>query len=183
MKVILLGQSGVGKTALLRRYADGLFDPGGGGTVGADCRVVTIGDRKVQFWDTAGQERYRTLIKAYYRGSQACLVVFDVTRPETFEHVPYWISAVREYEPDVRVVLVANKCDAPGRAVRESDGRAFAERSGARYFEASARDRIGVRGCFEACVVTVPVPEPMQVQHDYVRLRQEDEPPDSCGCA
>ena len=180
MKAIILGESGVGKSSLLHSYFGEQY--GGGSTVGGDCRVAHMGDVHVQFWDTAGQERFRTIIKAYYRGTDVAFLVFDMTNPRTFEEMPNWIQRVREYEPDCRLVLVGNKCDAQGRAVRHTDAAEFAFKCGATYFETSATQFTGVRSCFESILRDdAPSARTKPRPHaDYVNLNRTSANETSC---
>ena len=116
IKLIIVGDSGVGKSNLLMRFADDHFETNSQSTIGVDFKtcVTAVGGRKVRLlcWDTAGQERYRTITSNYYRGADAALFVYDCTRPETVENLPKWIAAVREHcGENLPSLFVANKAD------------------------------------------------------------------------
>jgi len=96
---------------------------------------------KLQLWDTAGQERFRTITSSYYRGSQGVIVMFDLTKEDTFKNVIKWLAELERYAAeDVRRILVGNKCDLPNRAVAAKDALELAERLGLEYIETSAKD-------------------------------------------
>merc|ERR1719277_56930 len=104
-KICIIGQSGVGKTSILRRFIDDEFEDKQMSTIGVDFKVkyVDIGGKKVKlaFWDTAGQERFKTLTSSYYRGAQGIIFVYDVSEPETFENVRQWIQEADSYNKNV----------------------------------------------------------------------------------
>ena len=114
--MLLIGNSGVGKSCLLLRYAENQFNENFFNTIGVDFKIknLKLEDQviKLQIWDTAGQERFRTLTASYYRGAQGIIIVYDVTDRETFENVRTWIAETEKYsQPNVQKILVGNKCD------------------------------------------------------------------------
>jgi small GTP-binding protein len=116
VKIVLIGDSGVGKSNLLLRYLKNEFVWDSKATVGVEfgSKKFKIENHnvKAQIWDTAGQERYRSITNAYYKGSKGALVVYDISRKVTFENVDKWISDLRKNsDPDVMIILVGNKCD------------------------------------------------------------------------
>eukprot|EP00766_Chilomastix_caulleryi_P005557 gnl/Chilomastix_caulleri/711.p1 GENE.gnl/Chilomastix_caulleri/711~~gnl/Chilomastix_caulleri/711.p1 ORF type:complete len:224 (+),score=61.81 gnl/Chilomastix_caulleri/711:51-722(+) len=145
-KVVLIGDSGVGKSNLLSRFTKGEFIPDSKSTIGVEfaTRTVSVGDKtiKAQIWDTAGQERYRAITNAYYRGALGALLVYDITKAATFQNCSRWLSELREYaDASTVVVLVGNKCDLSHlRAVDRSDATAFAKKHRLTLMEASALD-------------------------------------------
>lgn len=119
---MLIGDTGVGKSCLLLRFADDTFTDSYISTIGVDFRFRTLKVEKksvkLQIWDTAGQERYRTITSAYYRGADGIIMVFDVTSEESFGHVNEWFNEVNRYAAeDTCKLLVGNKCDRPDRVV------------------------------------------------------------------
>eukprot|EP01083_Nonionella_stella_P151319 483325_1 len=115
-KTVLIGDSGVGKSCLLLRFADDSFTDSYISTIGVDFRFRTVSiDKKtvkLQIWDTAGQERFRTITSAYYRGAHGIIMVYDVTNPESFEHVEDWLTEVnRHASENTMKLLVGNKAD------------------------------------------------------------------------
>nr|XP_023408177.1 ras-related protein Rab-3D isoform X2 [Loxodonta africana] len=132
-KLLLIGNSSVGKTSFLFRYADDSFTPAFVSTVGIDFKVKTVyrHDKriKLQIWDTAGQERYRTITTAYYRGAMGFLLMYDVANQESFAAVQDWATQIKTYSWDnAQVLLVGNKCDLEDeRVVPTEDGRRLAD--------------------------------------------------------
>ena len=121
-KLILVGDSGVGKTNILNRYTKDEFSFDSKTTIGVEfgSRIYNIKDHniKVQIWDTAGQERYRSITNAYYKGSKGAIIVFDVSRRETFDHVERWHEdIVKNGDKDICLILIGNKCDLETRDV------------------------------------------------------------------
>lgn len=114
--VVLIGDSGVGKSNLLLRFTKNDFLPESKSTIGVEfaTRTLPIEGKtiKAQIWDTAGQERYRAITSAYYRGAVGALIVYDITKKNTFDNVETWLRELRQYaEQDIVVILVGNKCD------------------------------------------------------------------------
>uniref|UniRef100_A0A663EBJ3 Ras-related protein Rab-3 n=1 Tax=Aquila chrysaetos chrysaetos TaxID=223781 RepID=A0A663EBJ3_AQUCH len=157
-KILIIGNSSVGKTSFLFRYADDSFTPAFVSTVGIDFKVKTIyrNDKriKLQIWDTAGQERYRTITTAYYRGAMGFILMYDITNEESFNAVQDWSTQIKTYSWDnAQVLLVGNKCDMEDeRVVSSEKGRQLAEHLGFEFFEASAKDNINVKQTFERLV-------------------------------
>ncbi|KAH9258766.1 hypothetical protein BASA81_002830 [Batrachochytrium salamandrivorans] len=139
-----VGDSGVGKSCLLLRFTNNEYMPTET-TIGIEfgSQVVKIQDKKVklQIWDTAGQESFRSISRAYYRGAIGCLLVFDITRRDTFLHLMSWLDDVHQHGNDkVLTILVANKCDLEAqRQVSKEEGEAFAHKHGLLYLETSAK--------------------------------------------
>ncbi|KAF7665486.1 hypothetical protein LDENG_00141300 [Lucifuga dentata] len=157
-KILIIGNSSVGKTSFLFRYADDSFTPAFVSTVGIDFKVKTIyrNDKriKLQIWDTAGQERYRTITTAYYRGAMGFILMYDITNEESFNAVQDWSTQIKTYSWDnAQVLLVGNKCDMEDeRVVATERGRQLSEQLGFEHFETSAKDNINVKQTFERLV-------------------------------
>ena len=153
-KILMIGESGVGKSALLARFVDGNFEPNFISTIGVDFKIhyMRVGqqDIKLQVWDTAGQERFRTITYAYYRGAMGVLVVYDVTNEQSFLSIRNWMQNIDQYAPEgVQRVLIGNKCDMSARKVVEySTGKALADEYNVRFFETSAKSVINVDEAF-----------------------------------
>jgi len=168
-RVILIGDSTVGKSSLLRRFTDETFAEVSDPTVGVDffAKLVKMSDGtaiKLQLWDTAGQERFRSITKSYYRNSVGVLVVYDICNRESFSHVPTWMSeAKRHIEPHKAVfVLVGCKYDIAKndktgnvREVSIEEAREFAETNGIHHFETSARTGLNVDEVFSCLSQTI----------------------------
>ncbi|XP_054718637.1 ras-related protein Rab-37-like isoform X2 [Uloborus diversus] len=156
-KVMLVGDSGVGKTCLLVRYKDGAFLSGVFiSTVGIDYRnkVVNVDDTKVklQIWDTAGQERFRSVTHAYYRDAHALLLLYDVTNKSSFDNTRAWLGEINEYaQDDVVIMLIGNKADSSAdRQVMYEDGERLAKEYGVAFMETSAKTGTNVELAFMA---------------------------------
>lgn len=154
VKVVLLGQSAVGKTCIVSYLINGKFDETASPTLGASyaSKTIDVDGKKVslQIWDTAGQERFRVLAPMYYRGAQAAILCYSIIDEATFTEIDYWASNLKENAgPDVELFLVGNKCDLEkDRAVSEDKGNAKASSIGAQFFETSALTGSGIEDLF-----------------------------------
>uniref|UniRef100_A0A4W5KWE5 Ras-related protein Rab-15 n=1 Tax=Hucho hucho TaxID=62062 RepID=A0A4W5KWE5_9TELE len=143
-RLLLLGDSGVGKTCLLCRFTDNEFHPSHISTIGVDFKMKTLeidGIKvRIQIWDTAGQERYQTITKQYYRRAQGIFLVYDITSERSFQHIMKWASDVDEYAPDnIQKILIGNKSDEEEkRQVATEQGNKLAKNYGMDFFETSA---------------------------------------------
>ena len=143
LKVLLIGDAGVGKSSIMMRFTDDTFDDQLQSTIGVDFKVKTLQRRsrniKVTIWDTAGQERFRTLTSSYYRGAHGIILCYDVTREETFENLDQWLKEVQVYCPQegkkIVKLLVGNKVDLPQREVSKDDGVRWARAHGMLFIE------------------------------------------------
>jgi len=154
-KLLIIGDSGVGKSSLLVRFADNTFTGNYITTIGVDFKIRTIelhGERvKLQIWDTAGQERFRTITSTYYRGTHGVIVVYDVTSGESFANVKRWLHEIEQNCDVVNRILVGNKNDDPDRkVVLTEDARRFSDQMGIQLFETSAKDNLNVEEMFRA---------------------------------
>ncbi|KAG6509037.1 ras-related protein RABA1f-like [Zingiber officinale] len=149
-KVVLIGDSGVGKSNLLSRFTRNEFSLESKATIGVEfaTRSIRVEDKviKAQIWDTAGQERYRAITSAYYRGAVGALLVYDVTRHITFENVERWLKELRDHtESNIVIMLVGNKADLRHlRAVSTDDAKTFAENENTFFMETSALESTNV---------------------------------------
>ena len=154
IKLLMIGDSGVGKTCLLLRYANDSYSPTFITTIGIDFKIKNIqlgGKRvKLQIWDTAGQERFRTITTSYFKGAQGILLVYDVTDRKTFQAIGNWISQIKSHaDVNVNRVLIGNKCDmVEERAVSTSEGEALAREYNMEFYETSAKQDIAVEKGF-----------------------------------
>eukprot|EP00386_Alphamonas_edax_P010414 GDKI01033658.1.p1 GENE.GDKI01033658.1~~GDKI01033658.1.p1 ORF type:complete len:212 (+),score=41.67 GDKI01033658.1:51-686(+) len=157
IKLLLIGDSGVGKSCLLMRFSDDLFTPSHISTIGIDFKIKQIeldGKRvKLQIWDTAGQERFRTITQAYYRNAMGILLVYDVTSAESFQNIRNWIRQIETHATQgVQKILVGNKADMDekSRAVDSRRAQELAAEYGIPFVETSAKSGQNVRQSFEA---------------------------------
>jgi len=153
-KVVVIGDSGVGKSNLLSRFTRNEFNLESKSTIGVEfaTRSVTIEGKtiKAQIWDTAGQERYRAITSAYYRGAVGALVVYDITKEATFENVQKWLAELRENATaDITMMLIGNKTDlASARVTSTEQGKELATAEGISFMEASAMNANNVEASF-----------------------------------
>ncbi|KAH9418797.1 hypothetical protein DERP_004123 [Dermatophagoides pteronyssinus] len=161
-KILLLGDSNVGKTCIVQRFCDDSFIDGYISTIGIDFKQKMIkldddnddGDEnliKLQLWDTAGQERFRALTTAYYRGAMGIIVVYDVTNLESFQHVQYWFKNIDENaSPQVIKILVANKCDLDQnyQIVDHEQAKQLAKRLDVPFYECSCKNNLNIQNLF-----------------------------------
>ena len=153
-KVLLIGNSGVGKSLLLLRFADDVFSENFMPTIGVDFKIRTIEvdgkTIKLQIWDTAGQERFKTITSSYYKGAHGIIVTYDVTDKESFKAIDNWMSEVEKHASDnVSKILVGNKCDLEeSRQVSTDEGKELAEHFGIKFLETSAKQSNNVEEAF-----------------------------------
>lgn len=152
-KLVLIGDSGVGKSCLLLRFADNAFTDSYISTIGVDFRFRTVkvegNTVKLQIWDTAGQERFRTITSAYYRGADGIIMVYDVTCQNSFNHVADWLTEVNRFaSAGTCKLLVGNKSDKEDRTVSSEDARAYAEKLKIPFLETSAKNAENVETAF-----------------------------------
>ncbi|CAN6483521.1 unnamed protein product [Victoria cruziana] len=154
-KLVLVGDSGVGKSNILSRFTRNEFSLDSKSTIGVEFATRTIQvDGKVikaQIWDTAGQERYRAITSAYYRGAVGALLVYDITKPSTFENVGRWLKELREHaDANIVIMLIGNKSDLHHlRAVSTEDGQNYSQKEVLSFLETSALDATNVDKAFQ----------------------------------
>ena len=160
-KVVLIGDTSVGKTNILSKYLSNEFDPDSKATVGVEfgTRDFKIENNtvKVQIWDTAGQERYRSITNAYYKGAKGSLLVYDITNPKTFENVDKWLSDLKtNAEEKISVVLVGNKTDLESeRKITVEQGKEKAELFKLAFIETSALNGNNIEKAFNELISDV----------------------------
>jgi len=160
-KVVLIGDSGVGKSNLLSRFTRNEFNLESKSTIGVEFATKSIQTEgkviKAQIWDTAGQERYRAITSAYYRGAVGALLVYDISKHASFENVERWLKELRDHaEANIVVMLVGNKSDLRHlRAVRTEEAMTFAEQHNLAFIETSALDSSGVETAFSRILTEI----------------------------
>ena len=163
-KVLLLGDSSVGKTCFLMKYTDKTFQDIHMSTIGLDYRLKTMtlksGKKvKLQIWDTAGQDRYRSITKNYYKGANGIILIYDITNSETYDNVENWISQIKEESsPNVIIYIVGNKIDMENeRKVTTEEGKKIADDYKLPFIETSAKSDININETFEDLVERIDV--------------------------
>ena len=199
LKIIVVGDRGVGKTALLYRYSDNKFTTDQISTIGVDFKSkdITIEGQqiKLQIWDTAGQEKFRSLTQNYYKGAHGAFVVFAVNEVDSFDQIKYWVDALKEKEPLINIILLGNKIDLP-RNINREDAENKAKENNIRYFEVSAKSGANINEAFECLATDVykrlnstPATEPTSTNTNTNTVvlndaNSSDTQPDKkkCGC-
>ncbi|KAL5262979.1 hypothetical protein ACHWQZ_G008404 [Mnemiopsis leidyi] len=153
-KYIIIGDTGVGKSCLLLQFTDKRFQPVHDLTIGVEfgARMVSIEGKqiKLQIWDTAGQESFRSITRSYYRGAAGALLVYDITRRDTFDHLASWLEDARQHSSSNMVImLIGNKSDLESsRQVSKEEGEQFAKEHGLIFMETSAKTADNVEEAF-----------------------------------
>ncbi|KAH0786171.1 small GTP-binding protein [Histomonas meleagridis] len=192
LKIVVVGDSGVGKTCYLLRYVRNQYDPAMQPTLGVEflTKIIETSQNKIQLqlWDTAGQELFRSVTKGYYRGSSGAFLVFDITKQDSFKNIERWLFDVKEVaRPDVVTILIGNKSDLEEkRKVTREEAEAFAKLHQMPYFETSAKEGDNIDEPMKKCVemiekyVTEGVYDP--TPESEVSQVLHTEPDDSCPC-
>ncbi|KAL3508934.1 hypothetical protein ACH5RR_028335 [Cinchona calisaya] len=160
-KYIIIGDTGVGKSCLLLQFTDKRFQPVHDLTIGVEfgARMITIDNKpiKLQIWDTAGQESFRSITRSYYRGAAGALLVYDITRRETFNHLASWLEDARQHaNANMTIMMIGNKCDlSHRRAVSTEEGEQFAKEHGLIFMECSAKTAQNVEEAFISTAATI----------------------------
>jgi len=153
-KLLLIGDSGVGKTCILFRFSEDAFNTTFISTIGIDFKIKTIELRgkkiKLQIWDTAGQERFHTITTSYYRGAMGIMLVYDITNAKSFDNIAKWLRNIDEHaNEDVERMILGNKCDMDDkRVISKERGESIAREHSVRFLETSAKTNINVETAF-----------------------------------
>ena len=154
LKVVIVGDSGVGKSNLIKRFTTNEFNVNSKATVGVEflSKSYKINDKifKIEMWDTAGQERYKSITAAYYKGAKGALIVYDTTSEKTFENVDKWLSEIKEQtNKDIKLIIVGNKIDLKDKKVISTEqAKTKAKELGIPLMETSAKDATNVKEAF-----------------------------------
>lgn len=171
-KIIIIGDSGVGKSNILSMYLRNEFKQDSKSTVGVEfgAKKLTINNTtiKAQIWDTAGQERYRSITSTYYKGSKGCFIVYDITQNSTFESVDRWYNEMKKTaDPNISIILVGNKCDLDSqRQVSKEAGEEKAKTLNMPFFETSALANIQIEKVFNSMIE--------DIHEKYSKLQKND---------
>ena len=157
LKLLLLGDSSVGKTSILLKYISNKFDDSSISTVGVDYmdKIIDYNKFKIklQIWDTSGEEKFRTITKNFYRNADGLLVVFDLTKKESYDHIRSWINEAKENNDKLKTILIGNKLDLKDERIVAIDvAKQFAEKNNLKYIETSAKDGTNINESFQAII-------------------------------
>ncbi|KAJ3430930.1 ras-related protein rab-5c [Anaeramoeba flamelloides] len=188
-KIVLLGESGVGKTSIVLRFTTNRFNPSVTPTIGAafSNETIKVGETLVnlQIWDTAGEERYNSLTPLYYRGSHGALIVYDITKEESFECAKKWVDEIRmQGSPNTKIILVGNKNDLSIRKVPKETVINYAKKNDLLFGETSAKTGIGIHEVFVDIVKTLvnSVGSVVFNKKSNIELTEEGEKEKGGGC-
>ena len=188
-QILILGDSSVGKTSILSRYTSGTFKDEYISTVGLDysSKEELINNKKihVKLWDTAGQERYKALTQSYFKNAEGVMIVYDITRTESFDNLKYWISSIKSNMENkniiIPIIIVGNKLDmTDSREITEEVASKFAKENNYNYFETSAKTGQGVDKAIRDLVTQIlnqnndKVDEQKEFRKDSVQIKEND---------
>lgn len=192
IKLLMIGDSGVGKSCLLLRFSDDSFTTSFITTIGIDFKIKTVeidGKRvKLQIWDTAGQERFRTITTAYYRGAMGILLVYDITDEQSFLNIRNWIRNIEQHASDsVQKILIGNKCDmTDDRIITKDRGQELADEYGIKFYETSAKTDTNVKEAFIAIATDIVEKKismgDTPVSQQNVKVGGNSQKPNGKGC-
>ncbi|CAK78052.1 unnamed protein product (macronuclear) [Paramecium tetraurelia] len=178
-KLVIIGNSGVGKSALLLRFADDTFSENYITTIGVDFRFKTLKvdnkGLKLQIWDTAGQERFRTITNAYYKGADAIVIVYDTTCQQSFDDIEkFWLNEIESYaEKNAELLLLGNKSDLSTKQVSSERVQEYAQKRNMTFFETSAKTADGVEEAFKNIAIKLMSKRDQQVQDKKNKKKQQ----------
>jgi small GTP-binding protein len=160
VKILLIGDSGVGKSSLLIRYSENTFTDNFSSTIGIDFRIKTIdvNDKriKLQIWDTSGLERFKTVTGAYYRNVMGIFLVYDVSNIKSFQNINNWLKNVKKNASDEKcLMLIGNKCDKEEREVSFEIGKQLADELNIKFIETSAKSTINIDEIFTEMAINI----------------------------
>lgn len=186
-KLLLIGDSGVGKTCVLFRFSDDAFNTTFISTIGIDFKIKTVelnGKKiKLQIWDTAGQERFHTITTSYYRGANGIMLVYDITNPKSFDNISKWLRNIEEHaSEDVERMLLGNKCDMEEkRMISKERGEQISREHGIKFYETSAKNNINIEKAFITLATDILNKTPSKEAESTNPFPQQQRP-QSKGC-
>ena len=160
-KLILIGDSYVGKSNILLKYLKNQFNENSKTTIGVDTKNIIINNKriKIQIWDTAGQERYRSITSAYYKGAKGALIVYDITRKNTFDNIDKWITDLKlNGDKNICIIILGNKSDLiDKREINKNDGIKKAEMYKTAFLETSALNGDNISKAFDELIEQIVI--------------------------
>ena len=171
-KILTIGESGVGKTCILRRFVENKFLKNHLATIGIDFKTKTVNIKnkeiKLKIWDTAGEELFRNITQQYYKGADGIVLVYDVTDEASYDKIKDWMDQIisNTTRDNIGLVLLGNKCDFEERAITEEQGKKLAEELKISYFETSALNGQGINEAFEQLTLDIMKIKGVDSGHD-----------------
>lgn len=185
-RLVLIGDSGVGKTAILLRYSDNVYNSSFISTIGIDFRIKTIelqGKRiKLQIWDTAGQEQFHSVASSYYRNAHGIMLIYDITNAQSFIHVTKWVNNISKNSPSsIKQLLIGNKCDTDEskRVIEKDRGSTLAQELDMPFLETSAKMDVNIDAAFELITKLIMDGDLERVRKDSIEVRRSNDSSDS----
>ena len=175
-KILLIGNTNSGKSALLVRFVDNKYSDSYISTIGVDFKTKTLNiddnSIKLQMWDTAGQDRFRTITPSYYKGADGIILAYDITNIESFDNLNMWLKECDKYvSTDVCKILVGNKCDLESnRQISYDEGKQYADSLNIHFFEVSSKNYINVNEIFTHLVSNIKNNNKKQINNDTIIL-------------
>eukprot|EP01017_Pseudomicrothorax_dubius_P048537 TRINITY_DN884_c0_g1_i1.p1 TRINITY_DN884_c0_g1~~TRINITY_DN884_c0_g1_i1.p1 ORF type:complete len:205 (+),score=36.41 TRINITY_DN884_c0_g1_i1:176-790(+) len=190
VKLLIIGDSGVGKTCVLLRYCENKFESTHMVTVGIDFKIKTlmVDDKrlKLQIWDTAGQEKFKTITQTFFKGALGIIIAYSCDSRESFKNVENWLRQINTSAGESIVkILIANKCDVPTRAVDYNEGFSLAQKYNMKFFETSAKNNTNIAEAFQAIArdIKEKIVQTDLAQNQNRRLTPGNAPPPKPGCS
>eukprot|EP01091_Cochliopodium_minus_P018241 TRINITY_DN732_c0_g1_i1.p1 TRINITY_DN732_c0_g1~~TRINITY_DN732_c0_g1_i1.p1 ORF type:complete len:196 (-),score=52.34 TRINITY_DN732_c0_g1_i1:52-639(-) len=191
-KILIIGDSGVGKTNIMERFTKNEFNENTKSTIGVDfsTKVMQVANKKIkiQIWDTAGQEKYSILTSSYYRGAKGCIIVYDITDMKSFESVEKWLSEIKQIGEQIEIILVGNKSDeTEKRVVQYRQAQELAHKNELTFIETSAFTSSNVEDCFNSLVELIVQKQGLDerernISSTLLDFQEEKKPKKNCGC-
>jgi small GTP-binding protein len=181
-KVVIIGDSNVGKTCFIERYCEDRFgdtQP----TIGALHKIKTVDDIQLDIWDTAGQERFKSMVPMYYKGAKAIIVAFDITSVASFDGAKRWLNEIESSTANMVIILLANKIDLEKRMISKETAKNFADGKNIAYFESSAKENLNVKEVFE--FIAGKIKESNFKSNNAINIKDEKKlngETKTCGC-
>ena len=176
MKIVIIGDSGCGKSCLMLRFTDAQYQDDYIATIGVDFRFRTVSvdnqDYKLQMWDTAGQERFQCIARSYYRHTQGIVMCYDISNRDSFMNLKHWLNEVDRVDPDLPKIIVGTKCDLPHwqRQVKQAEAKEFALIHNCGFIEVSAKSSVNIEPMFIQLV--------QRIVAYHQKKRQQEKKPD-----
>ncbi|CAD8169418.1 unnamed protein product [Paramecium octaurelia] len=176
IKLLIIGDSAVGKTNILKRFCENQYTPSFVSTIGIDFKFRDLEVEgklmRLQIWDTAGQERFRTITSTYYKGAMGIILVYAVNNLESFQNIQNWMNQIRQNASEsVIILLVANKSDLNDRAVQYEQGKNLADSYGIKFFETSAKEGINIIDSFQC--ISKQIKDVMSLEEKVQNIKLE----------
>ena len=181
-KVLLIGDSGVGKSSIMLRFSEDAFNETFLATIGIDFKIRTLNLNgikvKLQVWDTAGQERFHSITAHYFRGAMGIMLVYDISDPASFNNIKKWMSCIQKEDGfNGHIMIIGNKCDmADNREISKGRGEVVANEYGAQFLETSARNNINIDEAFInlSKIILDNIPTNQEIQQNVTTLGQQN---------